>query len=78
MKYDKLYYEKIKPGDIFKNYKVLCPIFGFAPTTGKSRILQMNVIDSLIRYKKVGYSFHITEVLQPDGTWCTLETLEAE
>lgn len=78
MKYDKLYYEKVKPGDIFKNYKVLCPIFGFAPTTGKSRILQMNVIDSLIRYKKVGYSFHITEVLQPDGTWCTLETLEAE
>lgn len=78
MKYDKLYYEKVKPGDIFKNYKVLCPIFGFAPTTGKSRILQMNVIDSLIRYKKVGCSFHITEVLQPDGTWSTLETLEAE
>lgn len=78
MKYDKLYYEKIKPGDIFKNYKVLCPIFGFAPTTGKSRILQMNVIDSLIRYKKVGYSFHITEVLQPDGSWSTLEALEAE
>lgn len=77
MKYDKLYYEKVKPGDIFKNYKVLCPVFGFAPTTGKSRILQMNVIDSLIRYKKVGYSFHITEVLQPDGTWSTLETLES-
>lgn len=78
MTYDKLYYEKVKPGDIFKNYKVLCPVFGFAPTTGKSRILQMNVIDSLIRYKKVGYSFHITEVLQPDGTWSTLETLESE
>ena len=54
MKYDKLYYEKVKPGDIFKNYKVLCPVFGFAPTTGKSRMMQLETINSLIKYEKEG------------------------
>lgn len=56
-------------GQIIKNYQLLCKILGITPTTGYSKIKQLNELALYCNYKKEGNKFIIIEVynnIDPD------------
>jgi hypothetical protein len=53
---------KLKPGMVIKNYKELCELLEEKVKNGAAKVYQMKLFDTLVKYKKVKYSFHIEEI----------------
>lgn len=55
--------EKVKVGDVFKNYKALCEALNIEPKlNGKSKNLQLKKIENCIGYTRNGHKYIITEI----------------
>ena len=55
--------KELKIGTMVKNYKELCNILGIEPTTGHSKIKQLEWFEEYFTYKKEGHKFIITGIL---------------
>lgn len=54
---------KLKEGQVFKNYKELCNYLGWNITNGKSKIKQIENLRYLCRFERVGHKYVIVKIL---------------
>lgn len=54
---------KLKEGQVFKNYKELCNYLGWNITNGKSKIKQIDNLRYLCRFERVGHKYVIVKIL---------------
>lgn len=54
---------KLKEGQVFKNYKELCNYLGWNITDGKSKIKQIENLRYLCRFERVGHKYVIVKIL---------------
>lgn len=54
---------KLKEGQVFKNYKKLCNYLGWNITDGKSKIKQIENLRYLCRFERVGHKYVIVKIL---------------
>ena len=47
--------EKIRAGDVYKNYSTLCEALGIAPKTNNSKKKQLKEIEEVLHYKRDGH-----------------------
>ena len=54
---------KLKEGQVFRNYKELCNYLGWNITDGKSKIKQIENLRYLCRFERVGHKYVIVKIL---------------
>lgn len=54
---------KLKEGQVFKNYKELCNYLGWNITDGKSKIKQIENLRYLCRFERMGHKYVIVKIL---------------
>ena len=54
---------KLKEGQVFKNYKELCNYLGWNITDGRSKIKQIENLRYLCRFERVGHKYVIVKIL---------------
>lgn len=54
--------EKLKVGQVLKNYKELCKVLGIEPKTGKSKQLQLKELERYLKYHKEGNKIIIDQI----------------